>query len=187
MKLNEQIVSMVRAKIKLSLTHASDFSMLRTDIFKETHENLGLNTLKRLFGQLKGGTPKLTTLDIIARYLGRASWQELNREFCGFVAPDGQVADTIFPSDLPAGTRLRLAYNPGCSLHIEVCPDGRCKVLDQNGTLLLPGDLLEVCSLTRGAHFCAKTLVRAGLATEPYTGGDEEGVKEIRVEKNAEV
>lgn len=56
-------------------TH-KDFVFLSDAIFERTHQTVGVNTLKRLWGHLEeGATPRLSTLNILAQYAGFDDWE----------------------------------------------------------------------------------------------------------------
>ena len=45
-----EILKRIRAKVGLEMTRSADFDVLSQSIKDTTNENLGVNTLKRLFG-----------------------------------------------------------------------------------------------------------------------------------------
>ena len=62
------------------LLNPSDYVALKIDIDKASGQSIGLNTLKRLMGNIAGvENPRPSTLDMIAKYLGYNFWgQYLN-------------------------------------------------------------------------------------------------------------
>ncbi|MDE5807494.1 MAG: hypothetical protein K2H76_05205, partial [Muribaculaceae bacterium] len=53
-------------------------NILRNDIEARTGENLSINTIKRIVGVIKSdSSPRLSTRDILARYLGFENWKHL--------------------------------------------------------------------------------------------------------------
>lgn len=70
-----EILKRIRAKVGLEMTRSADFDVLSQSIKDTTNENLGVNTLKRLFGfKTEKVVPRLSTMDIIAQYLGSSDY-----------------------------------------------------------------------------------------------------------------
>ncbi|MDE7393098.1 MAG: hypothetical protein K2M80_01305, partial [Muribaculaceae bacterium] len=73
-----EILRMIRQKVGLNMTRSVDFDVLSQSIKDTTNENLGVNTLKRLFGfKTDKVVPRLSTMDIIAQYLGSDDYESL--------------------------------------------------------------------------------------------------------------
>ena len=54
-----------------------DFDLLRDSIYEECHEMVSISTLKRLWGYNRyEGTPRVSSLNPIARYVGYRDWDE---------------------------------------------------------------------------------------------------------------
>lgn len=66
----ERLCREVERKTGRTISAASDFSWLAEQIMEQVHEQLSTSTLMRLWGYRSGGTPRKSTLDILARYLG---------------------------------------------------------------------------------------------------------------------
>ena len=76
-----EILKRIRAKVGLEMTRSADFDVLSQSIKDTTNENLGVNTLKRLFGfKTEKVVPRLSTMDIIAQYLGSSDYETLIKE-----------------------------------------------------------------------------------------------------------
>ena len=76
-----EILKRVREKIGLGMTRSADFEVLSQSIKDNTNENLGVNTLKRLFGfKTDKVVPRLSTMDVIAQYLGSEDYESLIKE-----------------------------------------------------------------------------------------------------------
>lgn len=77
MILNEEIIKQIKAKSGLLLDQAKDISVLADKIFADTGRNIGVTTLKRLFGTINDSRKTNEyTLNTIAMYLGYATWQK---------------------------------------------------------------------------------------------------------------
>lgn len=109
-----EILGRLREKVGLGMTRSADYEVLSQAIKDTTGENLGVNTLKRLFGfKIDKVLPRLSTMDIIARYLGCEDYESLIKE----IGEDADISlftpiDCIEVHDLEKGTQIRVAYDP---------------------------------------------------------------------------
>lgn len=181
MRLELQIIDLIRTKFGTPLSRPAEFEALAEDVFKVTHERLGVNTLKRLFGVIDGGKPTTTTLDIIARYVGYSSFKLMKNAIQNTNSSFIKPVYTVFPQDLPAGTLIELTYEPERLLLLEITEDHRCLIRRNVNTKLEVGDLLAVPSITLHSPFVVKNVEHAGHSLSAYTGGLIGGVCELRI------
>ena len=67
--------------VGLDMSRSVDYDVLSQAIRDRTKDNLGVNTLKRLFGfKTDKVVPRLSTMDIIAQYLGYKDYETLIKE-----------------------------------------------------------------------------------------------------------
>lgn len=67
--------------VGLDMSRSADYDVLSQAIRDRTKENLGVNTLKRLFGfKTDKVVPRLSTMDVIAQYLGYEDYETLIKE-----------------------------------------------------------------------------------------------------------
>ena len=107
MKLPIHIIEMLKCRSGNDLHIPSDCEYLSLDIESKTGVRIGATTLKRLLGYAQDErTPHTSTLNVIARYLGYAHWEELSKiEEQGnsdFDTPD----DEIRSDDLVIGNEV---------------------------------------------------------------------------------
>ena len=91
----------------------SDCEILSLDIEGKTGVRIGATTLKRLIGFANDERqPHASTLDVIARYLGYAHWEELqkieDRGNSDFSSSDEELRS----SDLQTGQKVEITYLP---------------------------------------------------------------------------
>ena len=109
-----EILKRLRERVGLGMTRSADFDVLSQAIRDKTNENLGVNTLKRLFGfKTDKVVPRLSTMDIIAQYLGSEDYETLIKE----LGEDADISlftpiDCIEVGDLERGSQVRVAYDP---------------------------------------------------------------------------
>lgn len=181
MKLDEQILNLVRKQFGSRLSRPSEFEALAEDIYEKTGERLGVNTLKRLFGTIADVTPVKSTLDIVARYVGYPTFALLQAVCEGTNSDFAVTTDAVFPDELPADTLVTLTYEPHRRLLLMSQPDHRLCVVDAGDTKLAAGDLLSVADLRLGSAFFAKNVERNGHSLSTYAGGIEGGITSLTV------
>ena len=78
-----EILRRIRAMVGLDMSRSADYDVLSQAIRDRTKENLGVNTLKRLFGfKTDKVVPRLSTMDIIAQYLDYEDYETLIKKLC---------------------------------------------------------------------------------------------------------
>lgn len=104
------IKEMLSERLGHQVRYPSDCERLSFDIFNTTHQHIGVTTLKRLLGFVGGSArPRMSTLDIIALYLGYQSYPEL----LSSLDPDSASGrpDAI-------GTLISTALRPGATVEL---------------------------------------------------------------------
>lgn len=174
------IQNTIRKKVGLEMNQNSDFTMLSDDIYRVTKERLSVNTLKRLFGYIQDVETSKSTLAIIARYLGYRSWKILNKTI---EVNNSHFNDiyTIYPKEMKVGTLFSITYSPNRELLIEVIDGGGCKIITSSGGKLEQADILNIESITLGATFAVKAVIRDGHIIGGFVGGIEGGVTDIHI------
>lgn len=182
MKLDEQILNIIRKKVASPLARPSEFEALAADIEQQTGERLGVNTLKRLFGIIDSNVKATkTTLDIVARYLGYDSYDMLYKCVFQINSSFSVLRDVVFPQSLPAGTVIETRYQPSRLVRMEVTEDHRCRITYQENTKLKEGDILDIGQITKGMPLYVREVIRQGESLSSYVGGREGGITAIKV------
>ena len=114
----EQLKKIVIRQLGRSLESPRDFEYLSEQIQVVTGEYLSPTTLKRLFGYIpQTSEPRVTTLSIIARYVGYKGWQDYLTN--SHIESDFVAAKKIMTKDLAVGQKITLAWNPDRECMIE--------------------------------------------------------------------
>lgn len=70
------VKGLIEEKIGKKIRYPADCEFIVVEIEKITKQRISTNTIKRLLGFIQGvRTPRLYTLDIIAKYLGFNHWE----------------------------------------------------------------------------------------------------------------
>lgn len=179
-----EILRMIRQKVGLNMTRSVDFDVLSQSIKDTTNENLGVNTLKRLFGfKTDKVVPRLSTMDIIAQYLGSDDYESLLKR----LGDDADISiftpiDCIEVQSLERGTQLRLSYDPNRVYFLTYI--GQCQFIvnDVEGSHnILKGDILTITQLAVGHRFVVAHVNRNGEDLGAYESAKYRGLKSVEI------
>lgn len=181
---NEELLRRIRLKSGLSMTRSGDFEVLAREIHEKTRDSLGVNTLKRLFGfNSECVSPRLSTLDIIARYLDMPDYESmakiLGEDVCvsRFVEIEG-----IDVSRLRQGDRVRISYFPDRVFMLVYIGDSRFEVEEASGSLnILPGDFLTIGQLAKRHRLVVSDVRRGDKDLGAYEAACEYGLKSVEI------
>ncbi len=179
-----EILKRVREKVGLDMTRSGDFDILSQAIKDRTNENLGINTLKRLFGfKTDKVVPRLSTMDIIAQYLGSEDYESLIKE----LGEDADISlftpvDCLEVKDLEKGTQLRVSYAPNRVYFLTYIGDFNFIVNEVDGSRnIQKGDLLTITQLAVGHRFVVAHVVRDGEDLGTYESAKFRGLKSVEI------
>lgn len=162
-----------------SLEISADCVTLVLDIEKHTGEHLGVNTVKRLLGFIHDDRqPRVSTLNIIARYLGYDNWEALKlvddeNGNSGF----GPCAAEIHSSHLKLGNRVEVTYKPGRRLVLEFKGGNSFRVIESVNSKLLVGDEIILDHMVQSYPLLVSSVVREGQDLGSFTAGKAQGVE----------
>ena len=114
MKFSPYVTDLLKQKSHKEFRTSGDCEFLSLDIESVTGEHIGVNTLKRLLGFINDEREaRISTLDVIARYLGFENWEVLsiydNRSNYSFESSSEEirVSDSISRSAICQTARWR--------------------------------------------------------------------------------
>ena len=179
-----EILRRIKNTVGLGMTRSSDFEVLSQAIKDSTNENLGVNTLKRLFGfKTDKVVPRLSTMDIIAQYLGSSDYESLIKE----LGDDADISvftpiDCIEVQHLSRGSQVKVAYDPNRVLFLTYIGDFRFIVNEVEGSRnIRKGDLLTITQLAVGHRFVVAHVNRDGEDLGAYESAKYKGLKSVEV------
>ncbi len=182
MTLNRLQLERLSEKINQDVTTPGGASVLALDILDKTGALLGLNTIKRLVGVLPSdSTPRSTTLNIIANYLGYASWDSLQEDTEMRGSGFGESNIFIEMSDLEEDTMVEIWWKPDRRLLIRHDGNGQYEVVESEKGKLLPGDLLSLSQLAIGFPFIADKVFRQEKPLGSYRAADGSGITRFNI------
>ena len=137
------VIELLRERSGCPLRVSADCEQLALDIASATNEHIGVNTLKRLLGFIADErSPRTSTLDVIARYLGYEHWDALRiydeqTENSAFDDRDEYLTCFFKP-----GQMVYVSYLPNRTVEMEYLGNSRFRVLSRENSKLMVGDEL---------------------------------------------
>lgn len=177
-------ISALRQAVEKRMGHVietrSDFALLAMDIERVTHEHLAENTLRRIWGKLKGYDTVFTrTLDVLSRFVGSEHWLD----FCDKLKVDSETESEIVREnssikveDLRPGDRVRIGWLPDRICIIEYQGGRTFKAVDCKNSTLQIGDSFECSVMLKRYPLFVDNLVHGGELCQRYSMGLDNGL-----------
>ncbi len=182
MKFNKVIIKYLSDQCGVDVSTASGATALANDIEGKTGERLAANTLKRLVGVLPYDfSPRGSTLDIIAAYLGYSSWELFISAINDRVSAFNAENPFIDVSALVPGTRITFGWEPDREISLRCMGGGRCEVIEVANSKLSAGDILVLSQLAEGYPLVAKKVIRNGRNNGSYVAAKITGISNINI------
>ena len=155
-----------------------DFERLSAAMEFSLPEALGATTLKRLWGYIPGRTtPRLSTLDLLARYAGHTDF----KTFCDSLhAEDSSdfLADRscITSADLAPTDQIVVGWAPNRLVKLCYKGNDQYEVIESANAKLKVGDIIETSCFFLGWPLFVPWILRSGQMTPPYIAGKAHGL-----------
>lgn len=135
-------------------------------------------TLKRLWGYLDEQVrPRRSTLDVLARFCG---WRDFDDFAVGNIPEieSGNVGNATIRTgeNISRGERVRLFWPPSRVCLIEYTGGFDWKVVEAEGTRLLPGDTFRCALIVSGEPLYLDHLIHEGSRPGVYVCGRKSGI-----------
>ena len=155
-----------------------NFERLSATIENALGEPLSSTTLKRLWGYVPSlTTPRLSTLDVLARYAGHKDFHSFCRSLH---AEDSSLflngAGILISAELSAGEKVRIGWAPNRLVTLKYLGGDRFEVLSQANSKLREGDIFEVSCFLKECPLYIPAIIRGGETTLPYVAGQVHGL-----------
>lgn len=120
MKFSPYIKQLLVKRLGCAINRPADCEILANDIESITNDHVGVNTVKRLLGfKADEREPRLTTLDIFARYLGCKDWEELKDLDSKSNSDFGDTPNFIKSENIDANGIVSFSYLPDRHVSIK--------------------------------------------------------------------
>lgn len=152
-------------------------------IQEATGQTLGVTTLKRMLGFVKGAAaPRRASLDIIAQYLGYRDYDILAKD----LGDDADISDfeaieSIDSADLEAGERVQITYQPNRRLVLSYLGENKYRVDESQGSKLLGGDIVMIAGFYVGFELLVSDVERGGCHLGAYQAAKQGGLTSVEI------
>jgi len=176
------IKQLLEKQLGKEIRYSSDFEHLSFDIEKQTKQRIGVNTLKRLFGQIEGvKEPRLYTLDIVAGYLNFKNWDELLDSLEEKGNSDFSSIEEIDINNLTKGNKIRFYYSPDREVLIEYIENNQFKVIESLNSKLKAEDIIEVNHFVLKYPLMVNDVKRNDVSLGKFTAGKVSGITKLTI------
>lgn len=161
---------------------SSDFERLSNAIEEVLKQSVSVSTLKRLWGYVSmAPKPRISTLDILCRYVGRKDYRQLCVELQQ--SSNFFTSDKMFASELETGTKILLGWQPDRLVTLVYLGQFKFAVVESVHSKLHEGDVLEFSSVLLGHPLYVGKVERAGQVLQSYVAGRTSGINKIEIVK----
>lgn len=182
------VIKMLSEKSGYSLRYSSDCERLAIDIEVVTGERLGNTTMKRMLGFTGEDTcPRLSSLDIIARYLGFTDYDHLLQHINNTGESDFVSVADIDAKSIHAGDIIKIEYSP--NRHVDFTALGECRfcVSVSHNSKLRVGDVVEVRQFAKGFPLICSSVEHGGTLLGSFVAGKIDGLTSLKHIKATEI
>lgn len=179
-KMKIQICLEIERAIGKKVQTPKDFEYLRERIYARLHILISSTTLKRIWGYLEDDVhPRESTLDILARFLCFADYQD----FQSSVDKKEQQSSPVLSrklnviEELRKGDQLLLAWQPDRICRVQYCGNLNFEVLYSEKTRLKEGDTFQCGLFIEGEPLFIDKLVQNGGQPVAYVCGKKAGIR----------
>ena len=181
----EHLKKLLCEAVERQMNRASDFVFLQAYVFERTRENIGLNTLKRIWNYGNAPVvPRIFTLDVLSKAIGYRNFEDLKHFYGdeGTDSSDKVFGKVVSSSDLRPGDRVTLCWDPGRRCIVEYLGSNAYRVLSSERTKLKPGNTFQTAFFATGSPLILSNLVQDASFATLYEIGRKSGVTQLTVE-----
>jgi hypothetical protein len=178
------LLSKVEKKYGRRVATTTDYEALSVAIEIEINDHLSASTLKRIWGYVsEKPTPRLTTLDILSRYIGEKDF----REFCASLKASDAFESNFFTakclssSTLKVGEKVAIGWNPDRLVTLNYLGNSEFEVLSSANSKLCKNDRFQATDFILGSPLFISHIIRKGTITPPFVAGKNEGLNRIEI------
>ena len=170
----ELLLKKVKEKYKIGAYTTNDYVMLSEDISASGAGYISTATLKRLFGYVNDyHKPTITTLDIIARYIGYGCYEEFYKAMLdeSTVASAFLSDNQLWSNNLDIDDVIEIGWAPNRCVQLKYQGDNWYEVVDSSNSKLIKGDRFKVIIFMLGEPLYLNTVYRGDNELGCYVAG----------------
>ena len=171
------------------LQSPADFQLLLQQIWEKQHAVLSLSTIKRLWGYVaSNGTPRLSTLNTMAQFLGFADWNAylVALEQRGGIESALCTGEGIQTADLQAEDRIVVAWQPNRQCTFRYLGENQFVVEDSTNAKLQQGTTFSAARFMIGQPMYLDNILLADGTRTSYVAGKRNGLTSVTKINNIE-
>lgn len=171
------------------LQSPADFQLLLQQIWEKQHAVLSLSTIKRLWGYVaSNGTPRLSTLNTMAQFLGYADWNAylVALEQRGGIESALCTGEGIQTADLQAEDRIVVAWQPNRQCTFRYLGENQFVVEDSTNAKLQQGTTFSAARFMIGQPMYLDNILLADGTHTSYVAGKRHGLTSVTKINNIE-
>ena len=171
------------------LQSPADFQLLLQQIWEKQHAVLSLSTIKRLWGYVaSNGTPRLSTLNTMAQFLGFADWNAylVALEQRGGIESALCTGEGIQTADLQAEDRIVVAWQPNRQCTFRYLGENQFVVEDSTNAKLQQGTTFSAARFMIGQPMYLDNILLADGTRTSYVAGKSHGLTSVTKINNIE-
>ena len=165
------------------LQSPADFQLLLQQIWEKQHAVLSLSTIKRLWGYVaSNGTPRLSTLNTMAQFLGFADWNAylVALEQRGGIESALCTGEGIQTADLQAEDRIVVAWQPNRQCTFRYLGDNQFVVEDSTNAKLQQGITFSAARFMIGQPMYLDNILLADRTCTSDVAGKRNGLTLVK-------
>lgn len=179
--LSHSIIKMIEEKYGKKI-YSGDCASLAMGI------GIGETTVKRMLGLVgedspeRRRTPHVSTMDILAKWLGYADYKSLLQEIGEKdYSSEFTSLESIEVAHLDKGTQVQLRYEPSRVIVMSYLGDGEFMINESKNSKLIKGDRIKLTHLVLGQEMLVTNVMRDGRNLGGYMGAKEGGLTSLEI------
>ena len=181
----QSLLEAVEKRFNAPVRTTNDFERLSAAMEFDLPESLGATTLKRLWGYIPGRTtPRLSTLDLLARYAGYKHFKDFCKTLHAEDSSDMVLEHNYLTTDeLNPGDTVTIGWAPNRLVKLLYRGEERFEVLEVANAKLRVGDIINVSCFFKEWPLFVPGILRGGEMTPPYIAGKAHGLTLIQIDR----
>ncbi len=163
-----------------SIRYPKDCESLAREITACCNERVSASTIKRMFGFTKGTEPRLSTLDIIATYLGSNDWDKLLETYNNIAYSEFGKIEELAVDSLKADDKIEFKYEPNRIVVVKYNGNNTFEVLSSENSKLQVGDHFKTSNFVLNYPLFIHSVVRNKSELGQYKAGKVSGLTSIK-------
>lgn len=184
-----ELLRLVEQRYRKTLRTTTDFDEFSLYLKTNMNEVISTSTLKRLWGYVNDlHTPRVHTLDVLARYLGYDNYAA----FCLWLKTSTAYNSSFFSarqllsSELNPGAELEIGWAPNRLIRLRYEGDGCYVVVKSEQSKLQLEDRFVSSSFLLGQPLSLPYILRNGERTSPFIAGRNGGLTLLQLVNHSE-